>query len=83
MIEGNVPSYEDTLKEKRIARIKAVGQEIIDRADEIATGSLMTGMLSISAYLSMEGGAAVDTIEWSTEVVNKNAFKVMNNIDIY
>lgn len=60
-------------KKDLIERIKLVGQEIIDRAEEIAAGELMT---DLDIHVSM--GVAedrIDYIEWTTSVVNKNSFK--------
>lgn len=59
-------------KEKLIQRIKDVGQEIIDRAEEIATGDLKTE-LSIYVKFPMDE-TSMDYIYWTTEVVNKNQY---------
>lgn len=61
-------------KQKLVQRITNIGQEIIDRAEEIATGDLISN-LDIHAYLDM-GETQVDTISWSTEVISKNSIKI-------
>ena len=60
-------------KRDLVERIKAVGQEIIDRAEEMASGELMTN-LDIHASMGVAEDR-IDYIEWTTSVVNKNSFK--------
>lgn len=60
-------------KERLVQRIKNIGQEIIDRAEEIADPEFMTD-LSIHAYIGM-GPDEFDTLEWNTEAVVTNTYK--------
>lgn len=60
----------EEFREELIQRIKDIGQEIIDRADDIAGTSEFRHDLSIHSYLSM-CGEKIDTIEWHTEVAVK------------
>ena len=62
-----------TGKEKIIERIKDAGQELIDRAEEIASGEYMTN-LDIHIYLDANEEYA-DEISWTTTVVNMNRCK--------
>lgn len=57
-------------QERLMERIKCAGQEIIDRAEEMAAVDLITS-LSITIDLgSSEIG--MDTIKWTTEAISKN-----------
>ena len=59
-------------RESLVQRIKNAGQEIIDRADEIAgvDEALITN-LSIPE-------TDIDTVSWTTEVLNRNHIKFCN-----
>lgn len=60
-------------RQELIRRIKDIGQEIIDRAEEIATGDMMT---DLRIYINLDMTTAkIDTLEWSTEVVIKNQYE--------
>lgn len=65
-------------REALIQRIKNAGQEIIDRADEIAgaDNALITD-LSINVHISIPE-AGIDTVSWTTEVLNRNHIKNCN-----
>lgn len=65
-------------RESLVQRIKNAGQEIIDRADEIAgvDEALITN-LSIHVHLSIPE-TGIDTVSWTTEVLNRNHIKFCN-----
>lgn len=63
----------EEFREELVQRIKDIGQEIIDRAEEIAGTANLRTDLSIHSYLSM-GCEKIDTIQWDTEVVVKRQY---------
>lgn len=61
--------YSDEL----VARIKDAGQELIDRAEQMVSEN--TDLISsFSIYLRLDIEDRIPSIEWSTEVINKNSY---------
>jgi len=61
--------YHDEL----VARIKDAGQELIDRAEQMVSEN--TDLISsFSIYLRLDAEDHIPSIEWSTEVINKNSY---------
>ena len=65
--------FDVTYREELIQRIKDVGQELIDRADEMISEDTE---LITNFYINInniDDMSELPTIEWTTEVVNRNA----------
>ena len=60
-------------RDELVARIKDAGQELIDRAEQIVSEN--TDLISgFSIYLRLDTEDRIPSIEWSTEVINKNSY---------
>lgn len=60
-----------------IEQIKATGQEIIDRAEQmVSEDTKLISDFSITCRFSQE---EFPTVQWTTEVVNKGAFDCRRN----
>lgn len=60
-------------RDELVARIKDAGQELIDRAEQMISENtdLITGFY---IYLRLGTEDRIPSIEWSTEVINKNSY---------
>lgn len=64
--------FDVTYREELIQRIKDVGQELIDRADEMVSENTE---LITNFYININNidkPSELPTIDWTTEVVNRN-----------
>ena len=64
--------FDVTYREELVQRIKDVGQELIDRADEMISEDTE---LITSFYININNidkPSELPTIDWTTEVVNRN-----------
>jgi|GEM_PF-1302727 len=60
-------------RDELVARIKDAGQELIDRAEQMVSEN--TDLISgFSIYLRLDTEDRIPSIEWSTEVINKNSY---------
>lgn len=60
-------------RDELVARIKDTGQELIDRAEQMVSEN--TDLISsFSIYLRLDTENGIPSIEWSTEVINKNSY---------
>jgi hypothetical protein len=60
-------------RDELVARIKDAGQELIDRAEQMVSEN--TDLISsFSIYLKIDIENSIPSIEWSTEVINKNSY---------
>ena len=60
-------------RDELVARIKDAGQELIDRAEQMVSEN--TDLISsFSIYLRLDTEDHFPSIEWSTEVINKNSY---------
>lgn len=60
-------------RDELVARIKDAGQELIDRAEQMVSEN--TDLISsFSIYLRLDTENCIPSIEWSTEVINKNSY---------
>lgn len=60
-------------RDELVARIKDAGQELIDRAEQMVSEN--TDLISsFSIYLRLDAEDHIPSIEWSTEVINKNSY---------
>lgn len=60
-------------RDELVARIKDAGQELIDRAEQMVSEN--TDLInSFTIYLRLDNEDYIPSIEWSTEVINKNSY---------
>lgn len=60
-------------RDELVARIKDAGQELIDRAEQMVSEN--TDLISsFSIHLRLDTEDHIPSIEWSTEVINKNSY---------
>lgn len=65
---------ENKFKNEMVQRIKEAGQEIIDRAEQMVGDNDLITNVSIHVYFNQPLDTC-PTIEWTTEVINKNSSK--------
>lgn len=59
-------------RDELVARIKDAGQELIDRAEQMVSENTDL-IIGFSIYLRLDDKDCIPSIEWSTEVINKNS----------